>query len=215
MNSIAAGTMPSPMMAATQAPASGTASKLASMVRVTGAFLMIRTVASTTMPSKPSEPVIRPSRSRPARARRLAAQGDDLAARQHEFDAQQIVGGEAIFQAMQPAGVFRDIAADGAGDLAGRIGRIIKAFAFDRAGDGGIGDARLQGDAAIFVIDLEDAAHPPHADQDAVGARQRAAGERGARAARHDRHARLGGIAQNGGNLFGVLGSTATSGRWR
>ena len=106
MNSIAAGTMPSPMMAATQAPASGTASKLASMVRVTGAFLRILTVASTTMPSKPSEPVIRPRRSRPPAPGALPPRLMISPPGSDEFDAQQIVGGQAIFQAMQSAAEF-------------------------------------------------------------------------------------------------------------
>ena len=98
---------------------------------------------------------------------------------------------------MQPAGILRHIAADGAGDLAGRIGRVIEAVGLHRLGDVEIGDAGFDHDAAILVIDLQDALHAPHADQDAVLARQRAARQRGAGAARHDRHALGAGIVED------------------
>ena len=65
MNSIAAGTTPSAMMAATHSPAAGTVSNDAIRVRVTGALRRIFTTTSTTTPSSPSEPVTRPSRSSP------------------------------------------------------------------------------------------------------------------------------------------------------
>ena len=118
----------------------------------------------------------------------LAAQPDDLAVHQHQFDAQDIVGGQAVFQAVHPAGVLRHIAADGAGDLAGRIGRVVEAVAFHRLGDREVGDARLHHGDAVVVVDLEDAVELRHAEQDAVGQRQRAARQRGAGAARHDLH---------------------------
>ena len=49
--------------------------------------------------------------------------------------------------------------------------------------------AGLDHDAAILIIDLQDALHAPHADQDTVFARQRPARQRSAGAARHDGHA--------------------------
>ena len=65
----------------------------------------------------------------PAAAGRLAAEPHAFAVRQRELDAQQIVRRQAVFQAMQSAGILRHVAADGAGDLAGRIGRVIEAVA--------------------------------------------------------------------------------------
>ena len=120
---------------------------------------------------------VRPSSRKiePAGHWRLAAELHARPAREHDLDAQQIVGGEPVFEAMQPAGIFRHIAADGAGDLAGGIGRVIKAFRFHRPGDVEIGHARFGRDAAIFEIDLQDPFHAAHADQDSVGARQRPA----------------------------------------
>ena len=47
--------------------------------------------------------------------------------------------------------------------------------------------------------DLHDVPHLGGDDQDAVGVRQRAAGQAGARAAGHERHARLGAGAHHGG----------------
>jgi hypothetical protein len=73
----------------------------------------------------------------------LAAEPHHLAIHQHHLDAEHIVGGEAVFQAVHAAGIFRDIAADRAGDLRGRIGRVIEALLLDRGGDAEIGDAGL------------------------------------------------------------------------
>ena len=53
-----------------------------------------------------------------------AAELDDLAVGQHQLDAQHVIGGDAVFERMRAAGVFRDIAADRAGDLRRRIGRV-------------------------------------------------------------------------------------------
>src|SRR5437763_1211090 len=59
-------------------------------------------------------------------ALRLAAEAHARAVRQREFHAEQVVCGDAVFQAVQPAGILGDVAADGAGDLAGRIRRIVE-----------------------------------------------------------------------------------------
>ena len=124
----------------------------------------------------------------PARSRRLAAEPQARAPREHDFRAEKIVGGEPVFEAMQAARILRHIATDGARCLAGWIGRVIKALRRDRAGDCEIGDARLGDHAGILVINLEDAVHPPEADEDRVATRQRAARKRGARPARNDRN---------------------------
>ncbi len=141
----------------------------------------------------------------PLAAGRLAAETQARAIRQREFHAQQVVRGEAVFEAMQSAGILRDVAADGAGDLARGIGRVIEAVALHRAGDGGIGDARLDHHAAVFEVGLQDAIHAAEAEQDAVGPRQRPARQRGAGAARHDGHAHLVGEREHGGDLVLVL----------
>ena len=58
----------------------------------------------------------------------LAAEADDLAGDQHDLAAEHVVGGHAVFQAMHAAGILRDVAADGAGDLRGRVGRVVEAL---------------------------------------------------------------------------------------
>src|SRR5690606_22833299 len=85
-----------------------------------------------------------------------AAESDDLPVHQYHLDAEHVVGGEPVFQAVHATGVFRDIAADRAGDLRGRVGRVVEAFLLHGAGDAEIGDARLRHDGAIQVVDVED-----------------------------------------------------------
>ncbi len=136
----------------------------------------------------------------------LAAQPDDLAVHQHHLDAEHVVGGEPVFQAMHAARVLGDIAADRAGDLARRIGRVVEAGMLNRVSDAEIGDARLDDGAAIGEIDVEDAVELAETEEHAVGERQGAAGQRGAGAARHDLDAFLLAIAQDARNLIGGLG---------
>ena len=87
----------------------------------------------------------------------LAADADHLAGHQHDFAAEHVVGGHAVFQAMHAAGIFRHVAADGAGDLRGRIGRVIKAGMRHRVRHREIGDAGLDHGDAVVEIDLADA----------------------------------------------------------
>ena len=134
---------------------------------------------------------------------RLAADLDDFARDQHDFAAQHVVGGHAVFQAMHAAGILRDIAADRAGDLRRRIGRIVKSGIGHRLADGQIGHAGLGHHGAVVEIDLADALEFAQAQQHRIGQRQRAAGQRGAGAARHHLDALLEAIFQNLRNLFG------------
>ena len=115
-----------------------------------------------------------------------AADIDDLAVHQHHADAEHVIGGDAVFQAMRAAGIGGDIAADGAGDLARRVGRVKEAVARDRIGDAGIGDAGLDMRHAVGEVDGEHLAHAREAQHDRVFERQGPAGERGAGPARHD-----------------------------
>ena len=135
----------------------------------------MRSVASVTTPSSPSEPQTIPSRSSPPAPHEFAADPQALAGDQHQLDAHQIMGCEAIFQAMNAAGIFRHIAADGAGDLARWIGRVIETLCLHGPRHRGIGDARLHHNAAIVIIDFQDPVHAREAEQNAIGQRQRAA----------------------------------------
>ena len=115
-----------------------------------------------------------------------AADLDDGAVDQHHLDAEHVVGGDAVLQAMGAAGVHGDVAGDGAGELARRIGRVEEALVRDRLADAEVGDAGLDAGGAVLEVDLEHAVHLGDAEDDRVLRRDRAARERGAGAARHD-----------------------------
>jgi hypothetical protein len=78
-----------------------------------------------------------------------------------------------------------EFAADGAGDLRGGIGRVVETGVLYRFRHGKIGHARLDHGEAVGEVDLADAVELGHAEKDAIGERQRAAGERGTGPARH------------------------------
>ena len=131
----------------------------------------------------------------------LAAQPHDLAGHQHHLDAEKVVGGEAVFQAVHAAGILRDIAADRAGDLRAGIGRVVEALVLDGLGDAEVGDAGLHAGAAVGVVDLEHAVELAQPQQDGVAHRHRAARQRGAGAARHDLDLVVLAVAQDGRDL--------------
>ena len=56
-----------------------------------------------------------------------AAQPHDFALRCHQFDAQRVIDGDAIFERVRPARIGRDISANRASRLTRRIGRETKA----------------------------------------------------------------------------------------
>ena len=136
----------------------------------------------------------------------LAAEAHHLAVHEHDLEAQDVVGGDAVFQAVDAARVLGDVAADGAGDLARRVGRVVEAGVPDRLGDGEVGDARLDHGAAVSVIDVEDAVELRHAEHDAVGKRQRAPREPGAGAPRHHLDAALPARPEDARDLAGGAG---------
>ena len=82
--------------------------------------------------------------------------------------------GEAVLQAVRAAGILGDVAANRADQLARRIGRVVVAVRRDAARDVEVDDARLDGDALVRDVDVEDAVQPRQHDQDAVGQGQRA-----------------------------------------
>ena len=197
--------MPAPMMRETHSPASSELGKPTSTARAVSGFFRMRTVTSVTTPSRPSEPVMMPEQVVAAGVEMLAAEAQHLAGHQHDLAAEHVVGGHAVFQAMHAAGILRHVAADGAGDLRGRIGRVIEAGIGDRVADREIGDAGLHHHDAVVEVDVADAVELGHAEQHAVGERQRAAGERGAGPARHHLDAFVVAIAQHLRDLLGGL----------
>ena len=85
----------------------------------------------------------------------LAAQVNYLAVHQNHLKPEQIVGGDAVFEAVHTARVLGHVPADGAGNLARGVGCVVEAVCIDCLANGEIGDARLDHRTAVRVIDLE------------------------------------------------------------
>ena len=89
---------------------------------------------------------------RPARRTARSAVG------QHGFDAEHVVDGDAVLQRVRPAGVGRHVAADRAGPLARRVGRIVIAGPLERVGQPDVDHARLHDGVAVAEVDLQNLA---------------------------------------------------------
>ena len=98
----------------------------------------------------------------------LVAGPEHLAVGQHDFQAHDVIAGDAVFEAAQAAGVLGHVAADG-GDLhrAG-VGRIEQARGAGGVGDGLRGGARLDQQGEIGAVQFEDLVHLDQAEHDAV-----------------------------------------------
>lgn len=129
-------------------------------------------------------------------------QAQALAFQGHDVHLQQVVHGQAVLQAMHAAGVLRDVAADGAGDLRGRVRCVVQTMRGSGLGDRQVAHARLDPGETTQRIDLEDPPETRHHQQHAVLQRQRAAGQAGAGTARHDRHLQPMAEGEQALNLF-------------
>ena len=96
---------------------------MARIVLTVSGWRIRRTMILVTSAMVPSEPVSRPGEVVARLIGGHAAGVDDGAIGQHGFEAEDVVGGDAVAEGVRAAGVFGDVAADGAGALAGGIGR--------------------------------------------------------------------------------------------
>ena len=71
------------------------------------------------------------------------------------FDLHHVVQREPIFQAMHAARVFRHIAANRAGNLAARVGRVIQAMLRHGLTDGQISHTALHDGRTAVFVDLQ------------------------------------------------------------
>src|SRR5712692_6771058 len=117
------------------------------------------------------------------------AQLDERAVREDDLRREHVVDGEAVLQAVGPARVFREVAADRADLLAGGVGCVVPAAVGDGLRHVEVGDARLDDDAAARQVDVEDLVHARDGDDDALGDGHRPAGEPRPRAACDERNA--------------------------
>src|SRR5262249_35092319 len=86
---------------------------------------------------------------------------------------------------VRAAGVFADVAADGAGALARGIRRVEISLPLHGQREVEIHNARLDHGALVLEIDLQDAVHAGEADHDAAGARDGAPAQSSPCAAPH------------------------------
>ncbi len=132
---------------------------------------------------------------------RRAAEGDRFALDRVAAQTEYVVNREAVLEAVHAAGILRDIAADRARDLRGRIGGVVQTERCRRLGDGEIAHARLDARDAGDGIDVEDTAEFRQRQHEPVRARHRAARQAGARAARDHRNAQAVAGAQDFAHL--------------
>ncbi len=117
------------------------------------------------------------------------ADGNEFAVPGSDHQLQQVVDREAVLEAVDAAGILRDVAADGARELRRRVRRVEEPVRGCGVRDREIGDAGLDPGEAPSGIHFENAVQSRQHQQDAAFHRQCAAGQAGAGASRHDRDA--------------------------
>ena len=122
------------MIAEVAAPASSVVAKAASSVRTDSGSRVSRTRHLGGDAERALRADERAEQVVAGRVRRPAAQPDQLAVRRDDLRAGHVVGGEAVLEAVRAAGVLRDVAADRADLLAGRVGRVVVAVRARRPG---------------------------------------------------------------------------------
>jgi len=110
----------------------------------------------------------------------FVARGDRRAVGQDAGDPHDVVARHAVFEAAQAAGVFRHVAADRGDRLGTGVGGIEEALRGDGVEEVEGDDARLDRCRKVFLVDLQDAVHPGHADDHAALDGGAAAGKSGA-----------------------------------
>src|ERR671924_47191 len=112
--SMAAGTIPSPMIPETASPASSVSLNAAKSVLTDSGLRTMRSVILVAIPNVPSEPTNAPIRSYPG------AEGPPRPAGNHPPPPHDGVRGKPFFQKMSPPVFFWEFPADGGDDLARR-----------------------------------------------------------------------------------------------
>ena len=135
----------------------------------------------------------------------FTADARNFAVGENEFESGNVIRSDSVGKCVRTSGIFRDVAADGAGFPTGRIGREVETVRFGSAREFEIDDAGLHSGAAIFWIDFENAIHARKDQHDAAAAGERPAGESSACAATDDGDVVLCGEFDNPGDLLSRL----------
>ena len=118
---------------------------------------------------------------------RLPARTDDVAAGQDRLDAGDVVRGDAILEAVRPAGILAQVAADDRRPSARRVGRVVETQLPGCRVEHEVDDARLHHAVAPDGVQFDDALHARKLDDDAAALGHRAARQPRACPARDNR----------------------------
>ncbi len=116
-----------------------------------------------------------------------APEARDRPVGEHDVERAHVRRGDARSEAMRPAGVGGDVAADRARLLRRRIGRVVQPEMGDRAREIEVEHARLHPRDPLLGIDLENAVELCGDDDDGVVDGSRAAREAGTTPSHHER----------------------------
>src|SRR5690606_31772344 len=122
---------------------------------------------------------------------------------QHDLQGEHVGAGDPVGEAVGPARVVGDVAADRAGLLARRVRGEVQPVRGERPGEVEVHDAGLHPGDPLRGVDLEDAVHLGGDDHDRVADRHGAAGQAGARAPGDEGTTVPPGDADRGGDLLG------------
>ena len=136
----------------------------------------------------------------------LTADIDDFAFHRYEFDAEDMIGGHAVFQAMRPARVHGHVAANGAGNLAAGIWCIKQAQIIDGDGDIFVGHTSLNQGGFVFRVHVQNFVHLGQPKHDRIELWQRTTGKRRPCPPRHDRYTIVVAVLKHRGDMLGRLG---------
>src|SRR5438477_10057516 len=150
----AAGTIPLAITADTASPAVRSEVKSASSVRTARATGSSRTEMRVATPKLPSDPTNSPTRSGP-HGSPPAAQLHHAPVRQRHLEGEHVRGRYAVLEAVRAARVFGHVAADRAGGLTRRVGRILQPVRRGGEGETDVDDPWLHHRQPVAGVDPE------------------------------------------------------------
>ena len=128
------------------------------------------------------------------------------AVREHHVQPPDVAGGDTVLEAVGPARVLGDIAADAAGALRRGIRGVVEAVGPGRRREMGVDDSGLDARPPVVQVEFQDPVHARRTHHHGPVDRERAAGETRPRAAGHEGHACLGDGPDHPGGLVSVPG---------
>ena len=119
---------------------------------------------------------------------RVTTKFDGLALHGKAADLEHVVQREAVFEAVNAARVLGHIAANRAGNLAARVGRVVQAQRSCRLADGQVAHAALHHRRAAALVHFQDFVELGQRERHAQSMGHGTAGQASACTARHHRH---------------------------